>query len=174
MTINLASNRIYITDPTLGVIFDTGAGMFRALSFADSYIDVVARSATSTSTSVSVVNIDTTHTLQSVDAACTNVIGMVLLDRTPSSEPDAAGRWQSVNGSKLDIQWWCGPQSTITSPTEYIYCCGMGWFTFSVSGGNLLMREKMSLRAAQGTSGTYVFTRPATRVYYKLYCGSFV
>lgn len=182
MTINISSGRIYITDATNGVVFDTAGGMFRGINFADGFVDMPSRTATSTSTTVSpIVNVDTTYTLASIDASCTDVMGMVQFSRTPASgmpasHADMSGAWHAVNGSKLDFQWFCGPQSSLIPETDMIYCCGMGWVTFTVSGGVLSMREQIALRAPQSafSSVTWTSTRAATRVFYKLYCGSFV
>lgn len=180
MTLHLSSNRIYINDATMGVIFDTGAGLFRAMDFKNSYVDVPSYAATSTPTTVTVRNVDTTYTLESINANATDVIGMIQLSRTPAgSNPathaDPSGRWQAVNGSKLDFNWVSGPQTAIISITDLIYDNGIGWFTFACSGGSLTMREELSLRAAQNPSGaTITATRAATRVFYRLYCGSFV
>ncbi len=181
MTLKLASNRIYVEDATNGVVFDTGAGMFRALNYADGYQDVIARTATSTSTVCTVVNVDTNYTLASVDSSCTDVLGMVQISRTPAggmpaTNADPSGHWQAVNGSKLDFQWWCGPQSSYQSETALVYCCAIGWYTFKVVSGSLILREQLALRAPQAVSSsvTWTSTRAATRLYYKLYIGSFI
>lgn len=174
MALHRASGRMWLTNGAGTVTWDTAAGMFRSMSFVQGYVDMPSRTATSTPTTVTPVNADEVYTLSGVSPAATDVIGMVQLVRTGASSADPAGRWQMINGSKLDFHWFCGPLSSIGSPTDLIYDAGIGWIEFDCAAGNLTMREIVSLRAAQGTSGTFAWTRPATRVHVRLFCGAFV
>lgn len=174
MTLHLSPDRIWLANAAGTPIFDTAAGMFRALRFASGFQDIPARTATSTPTVVTPVNIDVTYGLATIPTACTTVLGMIQLVRSGASFADPAGKWQAVNGSKLDINWMCGPLSSTQSETTLSYDCGLGFLTFLAGGGALTMREELTLRAPQGPSATWTSTRPATRVHYRLFCGAFI
>lgn len=177
----LDSDRIYATNGSGGIVFDTNEGLFRAFDFVTGSQSVPARSGTSTPLTVTTANIDTTYTLASISPNATHVFGMVQLVRTPvsGSPPNSvygAGLWEAVNGSVIDIFWACGPLASSPANVELqlLYPASLGFFTFTASGGVLSMRERINIRAPQAFARDWTDTRAATTVNYRLYCGAFI
>ena len=174
MGLKIASDRIWVDDASGNSVFDTSTGMWRAMRFLSGYVDLSSYTATSTDTVVTPINVDNSHAVGTVPTACTSVIGMIQLVRSTATWTDPAGRWQAVNGSKLDINWMCGPLSSFGASTNYTYQCAVGILTFLVSSGSVTLREELSIRAPQDPATTWTSTRPATRVHYRLFAGAFV
>jgi hypothetical protein len=176
--LTFAGGHLVITDNDDGgeVVFTTAQKMFTITDYVSGSQEIpdVFRSADSSSAPYTNRNVD--FTLASISPLATTVFGMfrAIVTSGGGSTPTFGGAsvWGQACGSAVINMNGNEHQTTVgPSSTDIEFMSALGFITFRCSGGNLIMNDRLVMRAWAPNSGSYTILRPEQRIDYRLWCG---
>lgn len=155
------------------VVFDTEERLMAITNNVSGSIGLSSRTATDTSTSHNPVNVDTLHSLSSVNAAAEVVRGSFFVSTTSGDGTLYNIGWFNASGTYVHMFETIGPLGgPQTTPSQVAVLMGL---TFKTSGGTLYLRERVLMRATPSINSTqFSVTSSAVTLSYNLFTGFFV
>lgn len=173
-----SANRMHIVNGSGQTVFDTDEGLFVVTNVVTGSIALPSRVASSGAggTPINTVNVDTNHTVSSVNSAATIVRGVFSVSVAAGS--GGAGNVTGLgsfnaNGSYLHTA--IGRPLATGRITEIMAVNGFAVYTFFVSGGTLYINERVAITPVVRLSGgAFSTTLLAPTFTYNLLVGTYV
>lgn len=156
------------------LVFDTEERLMAITNRVSGSIGLSARTATNTNGSNSGVNVDTSHSLSSIDATADVVRGSFFVSTASGDGTLYNIGWFNASGTYVHAFEHIGPiGGPITTQNQIAAIIAL---TFKASGGTLSLRERVILRATTSSSPSVTFsiTTSAITLSYNLFTGFFV
>ena len=177
MTLKFESGALVIRDGSNALKFSSDENLFTITNFVDSRVVgqglFPQRSQGATATAAAYTNETNNYFIANVNPAANIVFGMAQF--VPSSggtdSTTNGSLWQQANGTIVYTWWSTGEQASGIGRTDRRFASALGLATFFITNGQLLLRQRLVLRAWAGPSTAVV---PEFTVNFRLYCGTFI
>lgn len=169
MPLSFANGRMVITDTDGHVVFDSDEGLFHAISLHSGSITLPTRQARYRFSDLDEpVNIDIDHLLASgIHPEADTVVGSV---KATSTTPHGIARFSGwFNASGTIMYYNDSTTFSRAQPPNNIAC-----YTFKARGGQLVLNERVLIRANDTSGLTVTISLLSVTFDYKLFCGRFV
>ena len=186
MTLAFSGGNLIVSGNSGEKLLNTAEGLFHATDFVSNATHgLVSLSAGSASTTYSggaqlrtVLDRTTDVLVASISTSATHCLGFMKATWSGSPAPNG-DLWFDASGTSIDTfdaQCILDPRPTTDAQHSRHYMTAIALQTFYVTGGQLRFNERLILRAstANPTIPTFVTSRPAVTIEYRLLCGFFI